>query len=109
MKRMFIFVLLIALIAGLSGCSSKGDSADDIEARKICNFKRLYNKVNIGVSQRDNIYVDELTGVIYVFLHPDYYGGGGFTPLYNADGTLKILDGYKKGGANVQQEVKAQD
>ena len=108
MKRVLIFVLLIALIAGLSGCSSKGDSADDIEARKICNFKRIYNNVNFGVLQHDAIFVDELTGVIYVAIRPYYYGGG-FTPLYNADGTLKIWDGYKKGDSNVQQEVKAQD
>lgn len=108
MKRVFIFVLLTALITCLSGCSSKGDSADDIKAREICNFKRIYNKVNFGVTDWDCMYVDTLTGVIYVAIRPDYYGGG-FTPLYNADGTLKIWDGYKKGGSNVQQEAKAQD
>lgn len=108
MKRVMIFVLLVALIAGLSGCSSKGDSADDIEARKICNFKKIYNKVNVGVSQIDTIFVDELTGVIYVLIRPDPYRAG-FTPLYNADGTLKIWDGYKEGGNDVQQEAKAQD
>lgn len=107
MKRMFIFVLLIALIAGLSGCSSKSDSADDIEARKICNFKKIYANVNVGIYPDDDIYVDELTGVLY--LRTCLSGCDGFTPLYNADGTLKIWDGYKKGGSNVQQEAKAQD
>lgn len=109
MKRMFIFVLLLSLITGLSGCSSKGDSADDIEARKICNFKRIYSKVDFGIGNYDSIYVDELTGVIYVAIHPTINWGNGFAPLYNADGTLKVWDRYKKGGSNVQQEVKEQD
>lgn len=107
MKRVFIFVLLIALIVGLSGCSSKGDSADDIEARKICNFKKIYENVDVGIYHNDDIYVDKLTGVLY--LRTCLKGCDGFTPLYNADGTLKIWDGYMKGDNNVQQEVKAQD
>jgi len=96
MKRVLIFVLLIALIAGLSGCSSKGGSADDIEARKICNFKKIYSKVDFGVGKSDSIYVDELTGVIYVAIHPNLRHGNGFAPLYNADGTLKIWDKHKE-------------
>lgn len=100
MKRVLIFVLLIAMIAGLSGCSSKGDSADDIEARKICNFKKIYSNINVGIYSVDDIYVDELTGVLY--LRTCGFNCNGFTPLYNADGTLKIWDGYKKGGNNVQ-------
>ena len=105
MKRVFIFVLLIALITGLSGCSSKGDSADDIEARKICNFKKVYENVDVGINRRDDIYVDTTTGVIYFRT----WQIDVFTPLYNADGSLKIWDGYKKGGSNVQQEVKTQN
>ena len=105
MKRVFIFVLLIALIVGLSGCSSKDNSADDIEARKICNFKKVYEDVDVGINRKDDIYVDTTTGVLY-FRTWDI---DGFTPLYNADGTLKIWDGYKKGGSNVQQEAKTQD
>ena len=105
MKRVFVFLLLIALIAGLSGCSSKGDSADDIEARKICNFKKIYKDVNVGINNKDDIFVDATTGVMYFRT----WSIDGFTPLYNADGTLKIWDGYKKGDSNVQQEVKAQD
>jgi len=92
-KRVFMFVLLIALIAGLSGCSSKGDSADDIEARKICNFKKIYNDVDVGINRKDDIFVDTTTGVIYFRT----WQIDGFTPLYNADGSLKIWDKYKEG------------
>ena len=42
MKRVLIFLLLLVLVVVLSGCSLKGDSANDIEARKICNFKKVY-------------------------------------------------------------------
>jgi len=104
-KRIMIFALLLALIVGLSGCSLMGDSAADIEARKICNFKKIYSDVNVGISSRDDIYVDITTGVLYFRT----WNIDGFTPLYNADGTLKIWDGYKKGDSNVQQETKTQD
>ena len=105
MRRTLIFVLLVVLIVGLAGCSKMGDLANDIEARKICNFKKVYGDVDVGINRKDDIYVDTTTGVIYFRT----WGIDGFTPLYNADGTLKICDGYKKGGSNVQQEVKTQD
>ena len=88
-----IFALILALIIGLSGCSSKGDSADDIEARKICNFKKVYKDVDVGINRKDDIFVDTTTGVLYFRT----WGIDGFTPLYNADGTIKILDKYKEG------------
>ena len=90
MKRSLIFLLLLVLVVVLSGCCQKGDSANDIEARKICNFKKVYENVNVGISLSDDIYVDTTTGVIYFRT----WWVDGFTPLYNADGSLKIWDGY---------------
>ena len=92
MKRVLIFTLLVALVAVLSGCSKKGNSANDIEARKICNFKKVYEDVDVGINEKDDIYVDTTTGVLYFRT----WGVDGFTPLYNADGSLKIWDGYKE-------------
>lgn len=92
MKRTLIFAFLLALIISLSGCSERGDSADDVEARKICNFKKIYADVNVGINNRDDIYVDTTTGVLYFRT----WRIDGFTPLYNADGSLKIWDGYKE-------------
>lgn len=90
MKRVFIFVLLIALIAGLSGCS-KGNSA---EARRICNFRKLYGDVDVGVGAiPSDIYVDTLTGILYVSVCGHLISG--FSPIYNTDGTLKIWEGLK--------------
>ena len=92
MKRVLIFALLFAIVVVLSGCSEKGNSTNDIEARKICNFKRVYENVDVGINAKDYIYVYTTTGVIYFRTwHID-----GFTPLYNADGSLKIWDGYKE-------------
>ncbi len=90
MKRVLIFTLLFALVVVLSGCCENGNSANDIEARKICNFKKIYSNVDVGINARDDIYVDTTTGVIYFRT----YNIDGFTPLYNADGSLKIWDGY---------------
>lgn len=103
MQRALIFTVLLALIVSLSGCS-KGDSADDIEAREICHFKKLYKDVNVGIGCKDDIFVDVTTGVLYFRA----YGTSGFTPLYNADGTPKTWDKYE-GAENVQQEVKSKN
>lgn len=92
MKRSLIFFLILALVVVLSGCSEKGNSANDIEARKICNFKKVYENVDVGINKKDDIYVDTTTGVIYFRT----WQIDGFTPLYNADGSLKIWDGYKE-------------
>ena len=92
MKRSLIFLLILALVVVLSGCSERGNSANDIEARKICNFKKVYADVDVGINAKDDIYVDTTTGVIYFRT----WKIEGFTPLYNTDGSLKIWDGYKE-------------
>lgn len=91
MKRSLIFFLILALvIALLSGCS-KGNSA---EARRICNFRKLYGDVDVGVGTiPSDIYVDTLTGILYVSVCGHLISG--FSPIYNTDGTLKIWEGWK--------------
>lgn len=93
MKRLIILLLLLAMIvAVLSGCSSKDKSADDIEARKICNFKKIYADIDVGIGGQDDIYVDMQTGILYIRI----WSGRGFSPLYNADGSPKIWEGVNE-------------
>jgi len=90
MKKYLALLLLLTIIFSLVGCSNK-NSPDSIEARRICNFKKIYADVDVGIRDADDIFVDLTTGVIYFRTYGDRLSG--FTPLYNADGSLKIWKG----------------
>lgn len=96
MKRSLIFFLVLALvIAILSGCS-KGDSADDIsiEHRQICDFIKICD-TDYRFGNNSSFWCDKTNGVIYLMISGTYVNS--FTPVFNADGTLKIWDRYKEG------------
>lgn len=92
MKRYLIALALLATLFLLMGCSGNHNTSDSIEARKICNFKRIYSGVDVGIgSKASSLYVDTTTGVIYLKIWGNYESG--LTPLYNSDGTLKTWKG----------------
>lgn len=89
MKRFLLIILTITMVIGLTGCVVT-NSVASVEARNnICRFVKIYPNVDVGVASTDDIYVDATTGVIYF----RQWGNGGFSPLYNADGSLKIWKG----------------
>lgn len=89
MKRFLLIILTIIMVIGLTGCAVT-NSVASVEARNnICRFVKIYPNVDVGVESADDIYVDATTGVIYF----RQWGNGGFSPLYNADGSLKIWKG----------------
>ena len=59
--------------------------------KRVLIFALLFALVVVLSGAKDDIYVDTTTGVLYFRT----WGIDGFTPLYNADGSLKIWDGYK--------------
>lgn len=72
MKRKLIATFLIITLLILGGCSdSLVQSIDSISNYSI------------------NVYVDEETGVNYIWVHT-LDGGATITPRYNADGTLYV-------------------
>lgn len=74
-------VFIIPLLCLLVGCEVE---ANPMEEKSI--FKRVHFEYQYGYSRE--IYVDIETGVEYIVF--DSSKGTGITPLYNADGTLKI-------------------
>lgn len=73
-----------------SGSASVNDSA---YYRSICNLRCIYRNVDVGFNDESNasIYVDTNTGVLYLAGYGSYRSY--MSPLYNADGTLKIWKG----------------
>lgn len=86
-KLAFIVVFMLIATLMLSACNTS-ENMDNINARKLCDFKRIFRNVDVGINSNDDIFVDINTGVIYYRNYKD-----AFTPIYNADGTLKLWKG----------------
>ncbi len=96
MKRVLIFVILCGLLALLlTGCARRNVSQDFVD-RSVIDFVLIKKDVNAGDMNncRHNLYYDSTTGVIYMETGGLY--AYDITPLYNADGTLKIMEKYKE-------------
>ena len=96
MKRILIFAILFGLLALLlTGCARSNVSPDFIDT-SVVNFVLIKENVKVGDmdAYRHNLYYDSITGVIYMETYGVYVCS--VTPLYNADGTLKILETYKE-------------
>ena len=84
-KKILIISFMISMIFCLSGCSNVINIDEVLESpnTKIIDFevvdKNFYNA----------ILVDKNTKVMYYWNMSDT---GGFTPIYNADGTLKLYE-----------------
>lgn len=96
MKRILIFAILCGLFAlFLTGCARSNVSPDFIDTSAV-NFVLIKENVNVGDmnSYHHSLYYDSTTGVIYMVTYGTYVYS--VTPLYNADGTLKIWETYKE-------------
>ena len=84
-KKILIISFILSMIFCLSGCSNVININEVLESpnTKIIDFevvdKNFYNA----------ILVDKNTKVMYYWNMSDT---GGFTPIYNADGTLKLYE-----------------
>lgn len=72
MKRIFLTILIIALIILMCGCSSSDPTLGDV---------KLHND-----------FIDPATGVHYLIIQYDWTSGFGVAPRYNSDGTLMVED-----------------
>lgn len=86
MKKLLIILLIISTCVIFTAC--RESSPDSIEARKFCNFKKLFANIDVGLGDEDDIFVDVNTNVMYV---RDWHNG--LSPIYNADGRLKLWKG----------------
>lgn len=91
-RRILAMIIALVMFVSLSACSSV-ESNSNIQTK--FQLFIIVEKGNIGDSGiYQYIMYDPDTMVMYSYL--DGYKGGGFTVMYNADGTLKI---YSQKGA----------
>ena len=95
MKKI-IFMLVIALVM-FSSCSK----ISCLEDENLENEKSIYKVSDfidlkvIAFNLYETIYVDNNTGVLYYRKNVKNGGSGGYTPIYNTDGSLKNIKQYK--------------
>ena len=85
MKKLLGLILASTLLLSLASCDSQQNAKVDKpdEDTKILVFICRHDKIRY--------YYDKDTKVMYV-IYTDYREGGGMTPLYNPDGTLKLYE-----------------
>ena len=87
MKKFLIVVMVLALT--LTGCETTRKSYEDKEKIEYGRFRVIEGyKSDFGVTF---VTYDTETKVMYYII--DGYQRSGITPIYNADGTVKVYEG----------------
>ena len=82
MKKIILVLAALLLVCASAGCI-------ETEEKVLPDVYTLHNEFPYIF-----IYVDEYTGVEYLIY--DGYQSGGVCPRYNADGTLRINEEFRK-------------
>ena len=69
--------------------------------RKVTDFCQMELLAEAGngmltIVDYKGVYVDRMTGVLYLLMKDGNMTGQGFCPLYNADGTLKNISQFEQ-------------
>ena len=89
MKKIFTIVLILVMTLGLTACDGKDSNVINIDSVLATPNSDLVDFEIVDYNWYEAILVDRNTGVMYVWFTTDC---GGITPLYNADGTLKLYE-----------------
>ena len=89
MKKIFTIVLILVMALGLTACDGKDSNVINIDGVLATPNSDLVDFEIVDYNWYEAILVDRNTGVMYVWFTTDC---GGITPLYNADGTLKLYE-----------------
>lgn len=85
-KKLLMLVAMVVLVFSFTGCDSNIINMDDVI--KSPNTKTVDMEV-IDNNYYGAILVDKNTNVMYYWITSS---GGGITPIYNEDGTLKLFE-----------------
>lgn len=95
MKKI-IFILVMALMMFVS-CSNVSCLEDEKleNGKSTCKVSDFIDLKVIAFNIYEIVYVDNNTGVLYYRKNVKNGGSGGYTPIYNADGSLKNINQYE--------------
>ena len=84
-NAIFAFIIILCLMLLLVGCTVKNQPGLD---EAIKEYRMVILSDVYGVSEHEALMYDKETKVMYIYYARGY--GGGFTPLYNPDGSLML-------------------
>lgn len=85
MKKIIAFVLVIAMLFVLTACTA---SSYQEEQPTKSPFRNRFDVYSVGYL--NDVYVDRVTGVCYLFVNWGYQYGGGLTVMVDANGSPLI-------------------
>ena len=90
-KIIFILIMVLVMFVSCSNVSSLEDESLENEKStyKVSDFIDL--KV-VAFNLYETVYVDKNTGILYYRKNVKNGGSGGYTPIYNTDGSLKNIN-----------------
>lgn len=86
MNKIILVSLAVLLMCASAGCIAEEETEEKVSPYVYIHHDESYHHIFI--------YVDEYTGVEYLI--DDGYQSGGMCPRYNADGTLRINEEFRK-------------
>ena len=89
-KKILGIILVLIIMLGLTACDGKDSNVINIDSVLTTPNSELVDFEIVDYNYYEAILVDRNTGVMYVWFTTNC---GGITPLYNADGTLKLYEG----------------
>lgn len=89
MKKIKLGAITLAICLLLVGCSDPVSNNSDAKASSNTSYKSNEIEDTYGNNITATEYIDESTGVYYLIVQ-EYQRAISVTPMYNADGTLKI-------------------
>ena len=87
MKKIFICLLIFIMLLGSTSCDGKRSNVFNLNNVIASPDSKLVDLEVIEYNFYQAILVDKNTGVMYLWITANC---GGITPLYNADGSIKL-------------------
>ena len=93
-KIIFILIMVLVMFVSCSNvsCLENENLENEKSTYKVSDFIDL--KV-VAFNLYETVYVDKNTGILYYRKNVKNGGSGGYTPIYNADGSIKNIKQYK--------------
>ena len=94
MKKIILGITILAAVLAMTGCEVPIEAKDNTP--KVDDY---INMIKVCSNMREQIFYDNNTGIMY-YQYSLSRSQCGLTPIYNADGTLKIYEEWERNEDN---------
>ena len=87
MKKILLSATTLAVMLGMTSCTYPAKAEDTVKVTDYINMVEVCSDIT------EQVFYDRNTGVMY-YQYCWSRSNCGITPIYNADGSLKIFEGW---------------